>query len=186
MPEWPNGLDLRSSGIFSYGGSNPPPHIMRNKNVGFLIVGISVLIGVIILLFNSGLKDIVDTTCDHGSTCVMYDTISMQTNLSFVIAGLVFLIGLFFIFSKEYEKIVVKKIVKKERKKRIDLSGLDDEEKKVVGILKRERGAFFQKSVMEELDCGKVKMTRIVDKLEAKGLVERKRRGMNNILVLVQ
>ncbi len=32
---------------------------MKNKNVGFLIVGIAVLVGVIILLFNVGLKDIV-------------------------------------------------------------------------------------------------------------------------------
>jgi hypothetical protein len=157
---------------------------MRNRNVGFLIVGISVLIGVIILLFNSGLKDIVDTTCEHGSTCVMYDTISMQTNLSFVIVGLVFAIGVFLIFSKENVKIVIKKV--KEKKKRINVSGLGSEEKKVVDILKREKGAFFQRSVMEEIGCGKVKMTRIVDKLEAKGLVERKRRGMNNILVLVQ
>ena len=30
MPEWPNGLDLRSSSIFAYGGSNPPPHISYN------------------------------------------------------------------------------------------------------------------------------------------------------------
>jgi predicted transcriptional regulator len=157
---------------------------MRNRNVGFLIVGISVLIGVIILLFNSGLKDIVDTTCEHGSTCVMYDTISMQTNLSFVIVGLVFAIGVFLIFSKENVKIVIKKV--KEKKKRINVSGLGSEEKKVVDILKKEKGAFFQRSVMEEIGCGKVKMTRIVDKLEAKGLVERKRRGMNNILVLVQ
>ncbi len=159
---------------------------MKNKNVGFLIVGIAVVIVAIILLFNSGLKDIVDATCDHGSTCTMYDTISVQTNLSLIIAGLVFLIGLFLVFSKESERVVVKKVRVKAVKKKIDLSGLDEVEKNVVEILKREKGAFFQKSVMEEIGCGKVKMTRIVDKLEAKGLVERKRRGMNNILVLVR
>lgn len=159
---------------------------MKNKNVGFLIVGISVFIIAIILLFNSGLNDIVNEGCDHGVTCTMYDTIQVQTALSLIIAGLVFLIGMFFIFSKESERIVVKKVMGKIRKKRIDLSGLGDEERRVVEILRREKGAFFQKSVMEELGCGKVKMTRLVDKLEAKGLVERKRRGMNNILVLVR
>jgi len=160
--------------------------MMKNRNVGFLIVGISVVIVAIVLLFNSGLKDIVDESCDHGATCTMYDTIRMQTGLSLIIAGLVFLIGMFFILSKEEERIVIKKVKERVVKKKIDLSGLDREEKKVVGILRRENGAFFQKSVMEELDCGKVKMTRLVDKLEAKGLVERKRRGMNNILVLIQ
>ncbi|MBT7102526.1 hypothetical protein HN935_03375 [archaeon] len=159
---------------------------MRNKNVGFLIVGIAVMIVAIILLFNSGMKDIVDETCDHGTACQMYDTISMQTNLSLIIAGLVLVIGLFLIFSKEHERIIVKKVKAKSRAKRIDMSKLDADEKKVVGILKREHGAFFQKSVMDELGVGKVKMTRLVDKLEAKGIVERKRRGMNNIIVLVR
>jgi uncharacterized membrane protein len=116
----------------------------------------------------------------------MYDTVTLQTSLSLVIAGLIFFIGLFFIFSKENERIVIKKVREKVVKKKLDLSGLDAEEKKVVNILERENGAFFQKGVMEELGCGKVKMTRIVDKLESKGLVERKRRGMNNILVLVR
>ena len=62
---------------------------MRNKNVGFLIVGISVLIVAIVMIFNIGLQNIVETTCDHGPSCVMYDTISMQTNLSLAVAGLV-------------------------------------------------------------------------------------------------
>jgi len=159
---------------------------MRNKNVGFLIVGISILIVAIVLLFNSGLKNIIDQTCDHGETCQMYSTVSLQTNMSLIIAGLVLVIGLFLIFSKEHERIVVKRIKANARAKRIDLSKLDADEKKVVGILKRESVAFFQKSFMDELGVGKVKMTRLVDKLEAKGIVERKRRGMNNIIVLVR
>jgi len=159
---------------------------MKNRNVGFLIVGIALLIVVIVLFFNSGLKGIVDATCDHGSTCTMYDTISMQTNLSLAIAGLVLLIGLFLVFSKESERIVIKKVKEKARKKKINLTGLDGLERKVVGILQRENGAIFQKTLMEELDVGKVKMTRLIDKLEALQLVERKRRGMNNIIVLTR
>ena len=159
---------------------------MKNKNVGLLIVGIAVMIGVIILLFNSGLKNVVSMTCDMGDNCTMHDTIALQTNLSLAIAGLVLVIGLFFVFTKENERIVEKIVVKKvrEKKKRIDLSGLDSVEKEVVEILKREGGAFFQKSLMEELGVGKVKMTRMMDKLEAKQIIERKRRGMNNIVVL--
>lgn len=161
---------------------------MKNKNVGFLIVGIAIMIGVIILLFNSGLKTIVDQTCDHGETCAMHDTIALQTNLSLAVAGLVLVIGLFLMFSPESERIIEKIVVRrvKERKKKIDLSGLDSVERQVIGILKRENGAFFQKSLMEELDVGKVKMTRMMDKLEAKQIIERKRRGMNNIIVLVR
>jgi len=157
---------------------------MKNKNVGYLVVGISVLIGIIIYLFNFGLKNIAGSTCSHGPSCSMYDTISLQTNLSYVIAGLVFLIGIFLIFSKEYERVIVKKVKESVKRKKINLSGLDSVEKKAVGILQRENGAVFQKSLAEELGIGKVKMTRMMDKLEANQIIERKRRGMNNIVVL--
>ena len=42
----------------------------------------------------------------------------------------------------------------------------------------------FQPDLMEKLEIGKVKTTRLLDKLEAKQLIERKRRGMNNLVVL--
>jgi len=37
---------------------------------------------------------------------------------------------------------------------------------------------------MEKLGIGKVGITRLLDKLEAKQIIERKRRGMSNIVVL--
>jgi uncharacterized membrane protein len=157
---------------------------MNNRNVGFLIVGIALLIGLIVFFFNKGMTDIVNETCSHGPECSMYDTINFQTNLSLIIAGLVLLIGLFLIFSKENERVVIQKVKEKAKKVKIDLKGLDETEKKVITILQREGGAVFQRSLMEELEIGKVKMTRMADKLEAKQIIERKRRGMNNILVL--
>lgn len=160
--------------------------IMRNKNVGFLITGIAIVIVIIVLIFNSGLKNIVEDTCSHGSTCVMYDTIAIQTYFSLAIAGLILVIGLFLIFAKEGERLVIKKekIRVREKKKKLNLKGLDKDERKVVEILQEENGAIFQSSLMEKLEVGKVKITRLLDKLEAKQLIERKRRGMNNIVVL--
>tara|TARA_Y100000310_G_C20686953_1_gene819647 strand:- start:3300 stop:3776 length:477 start_codon:yes stop_codon:yes gene_type:complete len=157
---------------------------MKNKNVGFLIIGIAVVIGIIVLIFNLALKNIVSQSCSHGGGCTMFQTISIQTYLSLTIAGVILVIGLFLIFSKESEKIVIKKVKIKERKKKIDLKGFDKDEKEVVKILQEENGAVFQKTLMEQLDVGKVKMTRLLDKLEAKQIIERKRRGMNNIVVL--
>jgi hypothetical protein len=157
---------------------------MKNKNVGFLICGISVVIIGIIILFNKGLRDIVGETCTHGPSCSMYSTISMQTWLSVAIAALIFVIGLFLIFSKEDKEIIIKKI--KDKKKQIDLAGLDKNEKDVVNLLQAENGAIFQAALMEKLNMGKVGITRLLDKLEAKQIIERKRRGMNNIVVLKQ
>lgn len=153
---------------------------MRNKEVGYIVLGISVILFGIIWLFNYGVANIINATCSMGPTCSMYKTLSIQTWISILIASVVFIVGLVLIFSKETEKIVIKK----EKKKAIDTSKLDKVEKQVVKIIQDENGAVFQSSLMETLGIGKVGITRLLDKLEAKQIIERKRRGMNNIVVL--
>ena len=157
---------------------------MKNKNVGLLIIGISILVFLMIGIFNYSLRNIVADTCTHGSSCSMYDTITVQTWISLIIAGFILLIGLFLFFSKPEEKIVIKKI--KEKQKRFDIKKLDidKDEKKVIELLIQEGKAMFQSDLMEKLEIGKVKTTRLLDKLESKQLIERKRRGRNNIVVL--
>ena len=155
---------------------------MENKNVGFLIVGIAVVMAVIVFIFNSALKNISELSCNMGPSCSMYDTIRTQTYLSLSIIGVVLVVGLVIMFTKPKEKIVIKTI--KEKKKKINLEGLGDIEKKVVDILQSENNAIFQNTLMEKLGIGKVGITRLLDKLEAKQIIERKRRGMNNIVVL--
>ncbi|MEK6757862.1 MAG: MarR family transcriptional regulator [Nanoarchaeota archaeon] len=155
---------------------------MENKNVGWLIIGIALSITIIIFIFNNAMTNIVGQTCSHGPTCTMYDTIKTQTWLSLSIVAVVFVIGLVIMFSKPKEKIVVKTI--KEKKKKLNLSGLDKDDKKVVDLLLSENKAMFQSDLMEKLKIGKVKTTRLLNRLEDKGMIERKRRGMNNIVVL--
>jgi uncharacterized membrane protein len=139
---------------------------------------------VIIFLFQGALKDIVSLSCgiEHGEFCPMAQTINQQTYLALGIVGILIVLGFVLIFSKPEERIIIKKV--KERKKKIDKSKLDSDERKVVSFLEKENGAVFQKTLMEKLEIGKVKTTRLLDKLEAKQIVERKRRGMNNIVVL--
>jgi uncharacterized membrane protein len=155
---------------------------VENKHVGFLIVGISFVIGIIIFIFNKGLKDIVADTCTHGTTCSMYDTIAIQTWLSLAVAAIIFVIGLVLIFNKPKDRIVIKKI--KDKKAKLNLEGLNEIERKAIKILQEENGAIFQRTLMERLEIGKVGITRLLDKLESKQLIERKRRGLNNIIVL--
>lgn len=155
---------------------------MENRTVGWVIIGIAIVMGVIVLIFNVGLRNIVDDTCSHGPECSMYDTISLQTWISLAIVGIIFLIGIVLMFIKPKEKVIVKTI--KEKKKKKDYSGLDKKEKEVVNLLLNEGNAMFQADLMEKLNIGKVGVTRLLDKLEAKQIIERKRRGMNNIVVL--
>lgn len=162
---------------------------MRNKNVGFLIIGMAVLIGVVILIFNQGMTSIVNETCSHGPSCGMYITIKTQTYFSMAIAGLVLVIGLFLVFSKENERVVIKKIkplAELEPKKfsKESLEDLDDDEKNIMNLLLENKGNMLQSDIVNNTNLNKVKVTRILDSLEAQGLIERRRRGMTNIVVL--
>ncbi|MBS3074742.1 MarR family transcriptional regulator [Candidatus Pacearchaeota archaeon] len=161
---------------------------MKNRNVGFLVIGIALVIAAIVLVFNSGLKSIVAATCsiEHGGgQCTMYDTIAIQTGVSLAIAGLVFLVGAYLVFVKE--DVVTKfKLVKAgdEKKKKVELNSLDKEERALVKILHDSNNAMFQSELVEKSGFDKVKVTRILDRLEGRQFIERKRRGMSNIVIL--
>jgi uncharacterized membrane protein len=142
---------------------------------------------VIVFLFQSTLNEIISSTCtaeEHSISCPMTEGVNQQTYLSLGIVGLLMIVGIVLIFSKPAERVIVKKVKERVKKRQLNLEGLDSDERKVVNLLQEEHGGMFQATLKEKLDVGKVKLTRLLDKLEAKQLIERKRRGMNNIVVL--
>ena len=136
------------------------------------------------------MKNIIQEGCpivaEHGGTsCPAYQTVNQQTYLSLSIVGIVIIIGLFLIFTRPEKEIIFKIKQKKENNKfNTDiLKDLKQEEKKVFKII-QEQKAIFQAELIEKTGFGKAKITRILDRLEGKNLVERKRRGMTNVVVL--
>jgi uncharacterized membrane protein len=57
-------------------------------------------------------------------------------------------------------------------------------EAQVYKIIADENGMVFQNKIIEKTGFTKVKVSRILDTLEHKGLLERRRRGMSNVVVL--
>lgn len=166
---------------------------MKNRIVGFIIIGIAALIGFIIYSFNRTMTKIINTSCEHGPTCPMWGSIDFQTNLSIGIMVLVVIIGLYLIFFGKEEKIITKvktikqqiepKRITKENYQKI-MSDLSDDEKLVFEKIMEAEGTIFQSDLVEQSKLAKVKVTRLLDKLEGKNLIERKRRGMTNIVIL--
>ena len=70
------------------------------------------------------------------------------------------------------------------RRAPVDVSKLDDDERRIVVFLQERDGSAYQSDIVKELQLTKVRTTRLLDKLEARGTLERKRRGMTNIVVL--
>ncbi|MFC2174844.1 helix-turn-helix transcriptional regulator [archaeon] len=148
---------------------------MRNRSVGLVLLGIVVLMGFMTYSFNSALTSIVNESCSHGPSCPMWGSIQFQTNVSIALIGLVIVVAGYLIYSDSGTAATKKKRAPK---------GLLPDEKKVFDTVTSAGGTIFQSELVEKTGLTKVKMTRILDKLEGKGLVERKRRGMTNVVIL--
>lgn len=168
---------------------------MKNRIAGILVIGIALLIGFIIFSFNQAMTNIVSTSCSHGSECPMWGTIEFQTNLSIAIMVIIIIIGLYLIFfGKEEIRITRFKTLKQQiEPKKITkgnyqkvMNTLDKDEKIMLEKIIEAQGTIFQSELVDKTKFPKVRVTRILDKLEGKGLIERKRRGMTNVVVLKQ
>jgi uncharacterized membrane protein len=123
----------------------------------------------------------------------MWGTIDFQTNVSVGIMVFIIAIGIYLIFFGKEEKIVTKiktikqqiepKKITKENYQKI-MTNLTDDEKQVFEKIIEAQGTIFQSNLMDKTKFNKVRVTRVLDKLEGKGLLERKRRGMTNVVIL--
>lgn len=105
----------------------------------------------------------------------MYASLRLQRGISFVLLGVIFIIGLYFIFNKKIRDIV------KDKKRNVNL---DSEERQIVSLLKSNDNSLYQSDLIKETGKSKVQMTRVLDRLEAKKVIDRRRRGMTNIIIL--
>lgn len=153
----------------------PPNDYMENKIIGFILIGIAALTAFVTYSFNLALLDIINTSCSHGSTCPMYGAIDFQNYLAIGVIVLILLFALYLIFIPEQQK-------KKNHNK--TLKKLSPDEKLIFEKIIANDGSVFQAELIEKTNLTKVKVTRILDSLEGKGLVERKRRGMTNVVLL--
>ena len=166
---------------------------MKNRIVGMIMIGVALLMGFIIFSFNRALESIISTACSHGTSCPMWGTINFQTNISVGIMSFVILVGVYLIFfGKEKEVVTKVKTIKSQVKPkkitkehyRTVMSKLDADEKLVFEKIIESEGTIFQSDLIDKTDFSKVKITRVLDKLEGKRLVERRRRGMTNVVIL--
>lgn len=119
--------------------------------------------------------------CIHpqGAICPFEElhALSIPKYLGLVVDVAIFVFGLWLFVQKKPEE----KAVSKARKTAKELGG---EEAQVFDALVQSDGLLFQNELVEKLGSSRVKITRLLDKLEAKGLIERRRRGMTNAIIL--
>jgi len=108
-------------------------------------------------------------------------TMPPESVVGFTIAGILGILGVFLIISgRQVEKITTKKTIKFKQA----IKTLRDDEKKVYETVASADGSIFQSDLVQKIGYSKVKVSRILDRLETKGIVERRRRGMTNMIIL--
>lgn len=163
---------------------------LNPKTLGSLLVAFSLILLFILIL----VKVNVDT--EQGFLCKfveespeldMEECPAHESKTSWLLLagfGMSFLVlasGLYLIFAYRPGKALA--MAEPERKE-VDLSTLSEEEKKVYDLLMLKEGSMYQSDLIRETALSKVKVSRILDRMEGKGLLDRKRRGMTNIVVL--
>ena len=61
---------------------------------------------------------------------------------------------------------------------------IDEDERGIVQIVADEGGTIFQSQLVERSGFSKSKVSLVLDRLEARGILERRRHGMSNAVVL--
>ena len=155
---------------------------MKSKQLGYMIVGISIIVIIMMFSFSWILEQQQIKACEES--CLENDGICsleacpfhQQGNrnnlfiISFVSVLVAFLggLGAYLAFAKS-EEVITTRIY--------DVSKLNDEEKRAFSMIKEHKEGIYQSTLIS-----KVRMTRILDRLEGLGLIERRRRGMANMI----
>ncbi|MFA4820027.1 MAG: MarR family transcriptional regulator [Candidatus Aenigmatarchaeota archaeon] len=156
---------------------------ITTKHIGLLIIIIALVLLFIIVPLSFKVAEVGMSQCVHAANeaCSITGHIPLESYIG--IASVIFLAGAgaFLMFKVQRSEKLSKEMLKKIKENEKKLKG---DEKSVYEIIAGGGGALFQSEVVEKSGFGKVKVTRILDKLEAKGLIERRRRGMTNMILL--
>jgi len=155
------------------------------KKVGMILIVFSVVLFVVLYLITSliiKLRLELHETCPlPPESCPYKGSVPTEVLAAFVVDAAMGILGVSLIItSYRSEKVGVKE--KKNIKEGI--KSLQNVERKVYDLIVDAEGFIFQNDLMNKTGYSKVKISRILDKLEIKGIVERRRRGMANIVVL--
>lgn len=157
--------------------------MIQNKNIGYALIGFSIIL-ILLLSFiksNNDAESVFFCELSRENNISMTECPAHKSNTSWLIT-LSFGISFFILSSGVYLVFIPLNI--KEKSEEIDISNLDEEEKEIYRYIKTQEGSVYQSDLVKNTDFSKVKITRILDRLENKKILERKRRGMANLIVL--
>jgi len=164
----------------------------KTKTVGIILIMVSLLLAALLVLIKANSDKQAAFLCEkfHENQIPMGQCPAHTNDNSWLITlafGAAFLIlgaGAFMMISDKGGQPKGKGAAAELQLPTEVMEKLDSEEKAVYDALKGGSGSAYQSDLIKTTGYSKVKMTRVLDKMESKGIIERKRRGMTNIVVV--
>ncbi|NQV92007.1 hypothetical protein HQ489_06045 [Candidatus Woesearchaeota archaeon] len=160
---------------------------MEQRKIGVIIIVASIIVlGLLIFLkveTDNQMLNACEKSCGDlgGNNCSLDSCPYHQGNgLSWVLIVMSIFIaflggtGIYLFLPKKHENII--------EKKEYDLTVLADEEKKIFYYIKNHKEGVYQSHVVKKFDLSKVQATRLLDKFEGMDLIQRKRKGLANLV----
>ncbi len=154
---------------------------MNQKRLGVIITAISIIIIILMVTFQIQLNNQNAKACDelcggHGAAICPYHENSNSAFLIVTSLLTAFMTGIgLYLLRAGNEKIITQK--------EYDLTKFEHLERDIFLFIKGSTRGVYQSDLAKTFSLSKVKVTRILDKLESLDYIERKRRGMTNIVV---
>lgn len=159
---------------------------ISQKQIGIIIIFIAIALFFVVQFYTQTILtygEELHKTCPLPAGVCPYKKglLPLESALGYFIIAMLGGLGAYLVFvSKKVEKVAT--IGRSKLKSAI--KGLHGDEKSVYQILLDSDGSAFQSDIVTKTGFSKVKVSRILDRLETKGIVERRRRGMSNVIIL--
>lgn len=159
----------------------------NQKTIGYALIASGILLVVLLSAVKLQNDEQATMLCDVFSkqdwsmnNCPAHkNPISWYLLPAFAVAILIIAVGCYLAFIKQKQKTVEEV----QSAPAFDASSLDGEELQVWNLLLESNGSLYQSDLLKKTSFSKVKLSRVLDKLESKGAVEKKRRGMANLVI---
>src|SRR3989338_2821295 len=169
---------------------------MDNKKLGLILVGLSVVLFVLLGIIRVSVYNAYEPQISYyGESCPsdpkicphsLREKALIPINAGFVIAFGILSLGIYLIFFERSQKELIKTLKEAklgEEKFNILLSGLDEDEKKVIKAVKEQDG-ITQATLRIRIDLSKTKLSIVLARLEKKGLIKKVVKGKTNQIFL--
>ena len=154
-----------------------------NKRIGIIISVISTILLFILASFSIKIAEIESAKCIHppGGQCPLTAHIPSASYAGAVLLVIIFILGIKVALKSESSEKIRKESAEKAEAVARALKG---DEKKAYELIAASQGAVFQSELVEKMGYSKVRVSRILDKLEGQDLIERRRRGLANMVLI--